>query len=66
MTFAPGFFGVVGVSVFGALIFLIVAAWRENREERFSNPRHENAAGQNVSLVREWDPVADLLEDRRD
>ena len=63
MTFAAGFFGVVGLSVFGALIFLIVAAWREDRRDRLSNSRHESVAGQDVSLPREWDPLADLLED---
>jgi hypothetical protein len=29
MTFAAGFFGAVGISVFGPLVFLIVAAWRD-------------------------------------
>ena len=34
MTFAAGFFGIVSISVFGGLIFLIVAAWREDRGGR--------------------------------
>jgi hypothetical protein len=63
MTFAAGFFGAVGISAFGALILLIVAAWHKDREERLSNPARESAAGQNISSVREWDPLADLLED---
>ncbi len=63
MTFAAGFFGLFGICIFAALIFLIVAAWRKDREERLSNPGRESAAGQNISLVREWDPLAELLED---
>jgi hypothetical protein len=69
MTFAAQLFGVVSILVVGALAFLIVGAWREDRRERLSEPRHESAAGQNISLPREWDPLADLLEDpalRRD
>jgi hypothetical protein len=69
MTFAVGFFGVVGISGFGTLAFLIVAPWRKDRSERLSNPRREGAAGQNISLPREWDPLAELLENpqlRRD
>jgi hypothetical protein len=34
MTFAAGIFGIVSISVFGGLIFLIVAAWREDRGGR--------------------------------
>jgi uncharacterized membrane protein len=34
MTFAAGFFGIVGICVFGSLILLIVAAWREDRAGR--------------------------------
>jgi len=72
MTSAAEFCGVVSILVVGILVFLIVAAWRgdrENRRERLSNPRGESAAGQDISLVREWDPLAELLEDaalRRD
>jgi hypothetical protein len=53
MTFAAGLFSAVGISVFGALVFLIVTAWREDREdrrERLSNPRAQSAA-------LEWDPL---------
>jgi len=56
----------LGIFLVGILAFLIVAAWRrdrENRRERLSNPRGESAAGQNIPLVREWDPLAELLED---
>jgi hypothetical protein len=69
MTFAAGFFG---VCVFATLVFLIVAAWREDREDRrarLSNPRSEIAPSQSNSLPPEWDPLADMLEDealRRD
>jgi hypothetical protein len=69
MIFAAEFFGIVSILVFGTLIFLIVAAWRKDRRERLSNPRRESAADQNISLARQWDPLADLLEDealRRD
>jgi hypothetical protein len=34
MTFAAGIFGIVGMSVFSGLIFLIVAAWRKDRGGR--------------------------------
>jgi hypothetical protein len=67
MTFAAGFLSVVGICVFAALAFLIVAAWRnerEDRRERLSNPRSQIAVG-----PPEWDPLADMLEDearRRD
>jgi hypothetical protein len=53
----------ISISVFGGLIFLIVAAWRKDREKRLSNPGRESAAVQNISFAREWDPLADLLED---
>lgn len=64
MTFAADLFG---VCLFATLVFLIVAAWREDREarrERLSNPRSEIAAVQSNSLPPEWDPLADILEDR--
>ncbi len=69
MTFAAGLFGAVGISGFGALIFLVVAGWRKNREKRLSNPSRESVASQDISFVREWDPLAELPEDaarRRD
>jgi hypothetical protein len=59
MTFAAGLFGAVGMLVSGALIFLIVTAWREDREdrrERLSDLRPHSAP-------LEWDPLAELLED---
>ncbi len=62
MTFTAEFFGAVGISVFTALVFLIVAAWREDRRKRLDSPRSESAAVQNISLPREWDPVAELFE----
>jgi len=34
MTFAAGFFGIFGVSIFIGLIFLIIAAWRKDRGGR--------------------------------
>src|SRR5215472_207755 len=70
MTFAAEFLGVVGMCVFATLIFLIVAAWRKDREdrrERLSNC--EGAAGQSSLAPEEWDPLANLFEDaapRRD
>ncbi len=73
MTFAAGFFGTIGICVFAAVAFLIVAAWkgdREGRRERLSGLQHdESAAGQSFSLAPDWDPLANLLEDvtpRRD
>ena len=56
----PAFLGVIALCFFGFLIFLIVAAWRadgENRKARLSDPLR----GQ--SDLAEWDPLADLLED---
>ena len=64
MTFAAGFLSVVGICVFGILTFLIVAAWREDREnrrERLSNG--EGAVGQSSLAPEEWDPLANLFED---
>ncbi len=73
MTFVAGFFGMIGICVFATVVFLIVAAWRgdrEGRRERLSSLQHdESAASQSISLAPEWDPLANLLEDvapRRD
>jgi hypothetical protein len=34
MTFAAAFFGMVGILAFGALAFMVAAAWREDRTRR--------------------------------
>ncbi len=69
MTFAVGFFGMIAICVIATMAFLIVAAWREDREnrrERLSGPQHnESAADQRMSLAPEWDPLANLIEKRR-
>ncbi len=70
MTFAAGFFGMIAICAFATMAFLVVAAWREDREdrrERLSGPQHdESTADQSISLAPEWDPLANLLEKRRD
>ncbi len=67
MTFAAGFFGMIAICVFATMAFLIVAAWREDRRERLSGPQHdESTADQRISLAPEWDPLANLIEKRRD
>ncbi len=59
----------IAICVIATMAFLIVAAWREDREnrrERLSGPQHdESADDQSMPLAPEWDPLAKLLEKRR-